>query len=162
MKRTTLYKAISLILALLLMFMIFSLSAENAKVSTSTSRSVTSKILSFFYDGFEYLTKSQQTRLISMVDKTVRTLAHFTEYALLSFLFLINISFYKFTKIKKALLSLSGCFIFSVFDEIHQYFVPGRSFQVKDLFFDFLGALAGLLVFHLISIFFSKRKKRRR
>ncbi len=162
MKKTRIYKAISLILIILLMAFIFSLSAENASVSTNTSLSVTTKVLSLIYDGFEYLTKQEQTKLVAAFDKTVRTIAHFSEYALLSFLFTINLSLYKLREIKKAALALSGCFIFSVFDEIHQIFVPGRSFQLIDLFFDFLGALTGLLVFHLISIFFSKRKKRRR
>ena len=158
MKKAPFLKAVSLILALSLMILIFCLSGQKASTSTKTSHSVTGTILSFLYEGFDELSKAQQTKLISLVDKTVRTVAHFLEYMLLSFLFSLNLSFYGHLKIKKAILALSGCLVFSLFDEIHQIFVPGRSFQFIDLFYDFLGALTGLILFYLARLIYKKIK----
>ncbi len=36
--------------------------------------------------------------------------------------------------------------LYAVFDEIHQLFVPGRMFDIWDIFFDVLGVFAGILI----------------
>lgn len=158
MKKSLFIKAFLLFLVLGLAVLIFCLSGQKASTSTTTSRSVTEMVLSFIYDGFDTLSKTQQTKLIVKVDRTVRTIAHFSEYTLLAFLFALNLSVYGPLKIKKAILVLSGCFVFSLFDEIHQFFVPGRSFQLIDLFFDFLGSLSGLVLFYLARLIYKKIK----
>ncbi len=159
MTKRNVFKVIFLVLTLALMLFIFSLSGQKASVSTDTSHSVSRVLLTFLFRGFDVLSSSEQIRLIATVDNTVRTLAHFSEYMLLSFLFAANLIFYSVGKIKKALLSLAGCFIFSLFDEIHQMFVPGRTFQLIDLFFDFLGSLTGLILFYVAVIILRKIKK---
>jgi VanZ family protein len=40
--------------------------------------------------------------------------------------------------------------LYGAFDEIHQWFTPGRSPDVHDLLADFLGATAGVLVVLLV------------
>ena len=65
----------------------------------------------------------------------VRKFAHFFEYAALGFL--IGCAFF-----------LSA--IYSVSDEIHQYFVPGRACRIFDVGVDTLGALTGTLILALI------------
>jgi len=49
---------------------------------------------------------------------------------------------------KRHLLSLIFVFLYSLTDEIHQLFVPSRSFQLKDLAVDNLGSL--------LAVFFSQ------
>ncbi len=39
---------------------------------------------------------------------------------------------------------------YGCFDEIHQYFVPGRELAAQDLVWDLLGGGGGVLVYHLI------------
>ncbi len=39
----------------------------------------------------------------------------------------------------KLIVSGTICFLYSVFDEIHQIFVAGRSFECEDLIYDFIG-----------------------
>ena len=38
------------------------------------------------------------------------------------------------------------CVLYAASDELHQYFVPGRSCEVRDVALDVLGALAGILL----------------
>ncbi len=75
----------------------------------------------------------------------VRKAAHFTEYFILHLL-AINVMKYYFN-IKKAILY---AFIFSVFyactDEIHQYFIPGRTMAFKDVLIDSSGALLAIVI----------------
>ncbi|MFH0702641.1 MAG: VanZ family protein [bacterium] len=85
---------------------------------------------------------------ITGCDKTL----HILEYSILGFLlaFGLNISKNNLnTKIK-------GCFAFiflaGMTDEIHQYFVPGRTSDILDFFADTTGGLLGILVW----LFFAK------
>lgn len=41
--------------------------------------------------------------------------------------------------------------VYALSDEIHQLFVPGRTFQLADLALDALGALVGVLIFRWVS-----------
>jgi VanZ family protein len=42
--------------------------------------------------------------------------------------------------------------LYAFSDETHQLFVPGRTFQLADLALDALGALVGVLLYHLVSV----------
>lgn len=55
-------------------------------------------------------------------------------------------------------LSISLALFYSLFDELHQLFVPLRSFQVVDLVMDVIGACLGVIIF---SWFMQRRKMRR-
>lgn len=39
--------------------------------------------------------------------------------------------------------------LYAITDEVHQLFVPKRTFSLMDLLADFLGLAAGILIFHL-------------
>lgn len=47
---------------------------------------------------------------------------------------------------------------FALSDEFHQIFVPGRSFQLLDLFSDLIGVLLGVILFKFINGFFTNYK----
>ena len=69
---------------------------------------------------------------------------HFCEYALLAFFFLrifSNPALLKTMATAFAWLILAGAL-----DELHQALVPGRFCSLKDLLFDTLGSLSGLMV----------------
>jgi len=89
---------------------------------------------------------------ITLVDKYV----HFVIYFGLCLLFFYSLKNQtKFTKLRShpfvfALLFTS---LYGVTDEIHQYFVPGRSSEVLDWLADTIGALFCLL---LLKIFYKK------
>lgn len=74
---------------------------------------------------------------------------HFIAYALLGALFLRA---FKTTRIKHHLkliimLSILLSSLYGISDEIHQYFVPGRSADVMDVAADFVGAAWGVLLY---------------
>jgi VanZ family protein len=49
--------------------------------------------------------------------------------------------------------------LYALSDEIHQIFVPGRAFDIPDLFIDGAGILCGLILYWLIRLWIARRKK---
>ena len=78
----------------------------------------------------------------------VRKFAHFFEYAVLGFLIgcALFLSRRRFSPVTSVICSA----LYSVSDEIHQYFVPGRACRIFDVGVDTLGALTGTLILALI------------
>ena len=78
----------------------------------------------------------------------VRKFAHFFEYAVLGFLIgcALFLSRRRFSPITAVICSA----LYSISDEIHQYFVPGRACRIFDVGVDTLGALTGTLILALI------------
>ncbi len=53
-------------------------------------------------------------------------------------------------KLKKALIvSLAIVFLYSCSDELHQYFIPGRTARVRDVIIDTCGGIFALLILYL-------------
>ena len=80
----------------------------------------------------------------SFWDEILRSGAHFVFYGLGYFLFFRAINFGR--EKKNFLLPLFLTFAYGIFDEIHQSFVPTRSFQIKDLLVDFGGAFLAKII----------------
>ena len=74
-------------------------------------------------------------------DEALRSIIHVIVYLILYLLFFRALNFQKTSKAFLWPLVLTIFYAFS--DEIHQSFVPTRTFQWKDLFFNFSGALLG-------------------
>lgn len=70
---------------------------------------------------------------------------HFIEYAILAIFLFLGYKKYKWTFLT--------AYIYALSDEFHQHFIPGRTGQFRDTFFDLTGILLALLVFK----FFQKR-----
>lgn len=90
----------------------------------------------------------------------VRKFAHFFEYAVLGFLIgcALFLSRRRFSPITAAICSA----LYSVSDEIHQYFVPGRACRIFDVGVDTLGALTGTLILALIILIMNSIAIRRK
>lgn len=76
----------------------------------------------------------------------VRKGAHFTIFAVLGFLLFIAV----YSKKEKLIFSSAAAVIigtaYGVFDELHQYFIPGRSCQIMDMVIDAVGVLLAVLL----------------
>jgi VanZ family protein len=72
---------------------------------------------------------------------------HVIEYAALGILL-----FYGFKKYKYAIIT---AYLYAVSDELHQYFVPGRTSRFRDTMIDLLGISLGLLI---LKLFLKKNK----
>ncbi len=128
------YFIISLIIVLSLFILIFCLSHENGEESTETSGWFTT-LINFLLP-------------FSVSENIVRTLAHFSEFACLSF-FINNL----FVAKKEKLCPVIACiisFIYAISDEIHQLFIPGRACQFQDMMVDLAGIISGMAVYAVI------------
>ncbi len=130
-KGRKIYIAISAILVIAVAIIIFYLSHQTSTESSETSDSLIGVMYDFIGKAFN--------------EDFIRTFAHFCEYALLGFL-----GFNLYFAIKnnlKPLLSIILSVVYSITDEIHQLFIPGRAFQLIDLTVDLGGIILGVAAF---------------
>jgi len=84
---------------------------------------------------------------VKFTDFVVKKAAHFTEYFILSVL--IYRGFRGTTKIRGKyllLLTLTLTVLYSLGDEFHQSFVPGREPHIRDVIIDSLGGIGALFL----------------
>lgn len=133
------------------MILIFCLSNQTADVSDNTSGSLIKAVVSIFLEGFEDLSEAKQQEIIEPFQFIVRKGAHFTAYFILGIFAFLSFGTYKSLPLPlRAILSLIICILYSVSDEIHQLYIPGRSGEVRDVLIDSCGSLLSVLIFFLI------------
>ena len=141
-----LLKPLSFIPAILIMYIIFSFSAQNGSASSNTSYKVSHKIVSIADRALDLeLTEAQTSRCVRKINLYVRKLAHFTEYFLLAVALTFPLYVYRVRGIWLVLIGLIFCVGFAAFDEFHQFFVKGRSASVRDVIIDSCGSFVGIL-----------------
>ena len=152
MKRKPLFW-IFVVITILWIAFIFSNSLDDGIKSGEKSGFVTALInstLQFF--GFEG----------NVSEKTVRTLAHFGEFAILSVFLCIDLTLYFKEKYYIFAMSVPACFIVAVIDEIIQKFSAGRAMQFSDMLIDTLGALCATIIFFCIKYLILSLKKKKK
>jgi len=141
-------------IAVLWMIVIFSLSSQPAEISNANSKSGTKILLkateSIYKVDIDSNTK-EATKLINNANNTLRDYAHTSVFFVLAILVYSAMRNKGGYSIKALIFSFLICFIFSILDEIHQIFTPGRGFQVSDLGMDFIGIISGIIIFILAS-----------
>ena len=134
-------KVVSIALLIAWMVAVFCFSAQNATQSSEVSGGVTDNILIFFSAFGEYK---------EIAETLIRKLAHFSIYAIGGALAMWHFGMYKFKCAKAILLAQVFGTLYAITDEIHQYFVPGRACQLRDVLIDSLGVAVGILVVLII------------
>jgi VanZ family protein len=134
------------------MILIYSLSAHTATESSEVSGGLIASIAEILSPEFDQMTTAQQQAIINNWQFIIRKSAHFSIYALLGVLCSLPLSIYLRGK-SLAVLALCIAWLYAISDEIHQYFVPGRSCEIRDVFIDWCGAALGVSVFLLICVF---------
>ncbi len=137
-------------LAAVMLAFIFGHSAMPAEVSADESGNVT---------DFIRMLSNLLGIDVNLTDTLVRKAAHFCEY--FAYGLVVSAAFRSYRD------KLSGfvIYILSVFlstaliDETIQYFPPGRSAQVNDVWLDFAGAATALAVYAVIIFLIGKHKK---
>lgn len=134
-KRTILF----FILTIFWMVVVFSFSAETASESKQTSIAVLNQIADFLN--------------INIIDTEffeglIRSCAHFALFAM-GGVFAGTLAVFAVPKYKLIATGLFGLG-YAVLDEIHQIFVPGRAFEIKDIVVDVSGFLLGVVFVWLV------------
>ena len=135
---------------LLVMTAIFLFSSETAAESTDTSDSVIDKFLGVIIPDFDEMSEEGRTELVDRYTFAVRKSAHFSICLLLGVTVYAAVSRYEIPKTAVFSISFVICGLYSVSDEIHQFFVPGRSCEARDVLVDCAGALVGITAMILI------------
>ena len=127
---------------------IFYMSNQTATQSSDLSGSVIWDMCERFYKGFLQMSSEEKADLVEYLQDIVRTVAHICEYGLLGIL--IRTAFIPYKLNHKILISSLISLSYSISDEIHQFFVPGRAYQFSDILCDTFGAVLGILAVSLI------------
>lgn len=149
--------------ALIWCAVIFLLSAQDGTESGATSGMFTELLCRIFMPEFAGFDDSSRAEIISRLSFIVRKGAHFTAYTVLAFL-TAQLFFALPLKMKlpaRCIAAWGFCVFYAATDELHQYFVPGRAMQLRDVAIDSCGAAAGIAAALIISLLFGKRKSRR-
>ena len=141
------------------MCLIFWLSDRPADVSTVQSRSITLRIIKMAGEWTDS-EEARQGDLILLIEPYVREIAHFAEYAILFILVFFAAGSFAGGYVKTSMISLFICFVYAISDELHQFFVQGRSCEVKDIIFDTVGALTAMLFIMVIKLKSAVKKDR--
>jgi VanZ family protein len=117
------------ILTVMLMLIIFILSSCDAQTSALQSDFIINLLKEF----------------INLNSFFVRKLAHFSLFFLLEILIYNLLNNIKY----KGCVSIFIVSIYAICDEIHQYFVPGRSCEIRDMIIDISGCIVAFLLLKL-------------
>ena len=128
-------RRLSLIPPILIMAVIFALSSFGADGSNAQSGFIVNIITSVL----------PATSNLDILTTLVRKSAHFIEYLLLGFFTARAFSKYG----KNPSLAIPVGITYSITDEVHQIFVPGRSCELTDILIDSVGIMLGTLIFLL-------------
>lgn len=142
-------RIIAYFFVILVMGLIFYFSAQPAQQSNKTSNKISKKIVKVITKN-KKITPKKKADLTKKTNERIRKIAHFSLFLLLGVSVLLSalVTFIKKGKHyiqKTALFSLLFCILYAISDEIHQVYVPGRTFQISDILTDSFGSLAGML-----------------
>ncbi len=145
-------------MTLVCMAVIFMFSCDNSDESSDKSGMITRAVISIAAPDYDEMSPAEQQATMDQVEHIIRKLAHFTVYTALGFFSSLTVGRRKLLS-KGTAVNMIFCFLYACSDELHQYFVPGRSCQFTDVLIDTSGALTGTLVTILLFTIISSRKK---
>ena len=156
-ERKKIIKYAMLLMTIAWCVLIFAMSAVHATQSDKVTRTEAGRLSSIFVKGYNDKNDQEQFDITANMNHLLRKAAHFAEYGFLGFLVAMDI-FLWFAPGKTGLVISSTLLgtIYAVSDEVHQYFVPGRSCELKDVVIDSVGVLGGV-IFGLILLGIIKR-----
>lgn len=148
-------KDLKIILVIIWMVTVFAFSAQEGTESSNTSGSFTMLIINILTGGNSNLLEKTT---INVLEAIIRKLAHYSIYAVGGFL-IMNCAYSTKQNNKKKIIDsilFGGCYACT--DELHQFFVEGRSARIFDVGIDTLGVITGVLIYIAISEIIKKHK----
>lgn len=146
-----LLKPLSVLPAIIMLYLIFNFSVQNGEVSSNLSYKVSYKISTISDQIFSReLSEDELVYYTETIEGPVRKLAHMGEYFALALAISFPLYVYGRRGIQLILFSLILCVVFASLDEFHQYFVSGRTASPRDVLIDSIGSSLGIAVFYAI------------
>lgn len=143
------WRSLAFLPAILLMILIFSFSAAPGENSSELSDGLSYQIVDAVGElPFTGWSEEQKRELAEKLHTPLRKGAHFSEYALLSVLWVAPLGF--FMKRRRIAAAFFICFLYACTDELHQTFIPGRDGNLMDVLIDTSGASAGLILWYFL------------
>ena len=143
----TLLKPLSFLPAILMMYVIYSFSAQTGEVSGQLSYEISYKIVE---TKNQLLNENKSSAELAVSADTihfyVRKAGHMTEYFLLAVAISFPLYVYGVRGIWLVILAGIICVGFAGLDEYHQSFVADRGPSLRDVGIDSIGALIGILM----------------
>lgn len=147
----SLLKPLSFLPAFLMMYMIFSFSAQDGAASSQLSYKISYKVVEI---GGELLGADFEPweieKLADRFHGAIRKLAHMTEYFALAISVAFPLYVYGLRGILLMLVAGFFCVAFACGDEYHQSFVAGRGPSKRDVLIDSFGVFWGIVVVRII------------
>lgn len=143
---------ISVVLVIAWMAVIFRFSSSSGESSTKTSRGTLEKIIVIFNKNIDEIRLNE---IVKKYDVYFRKLTHYGIYligGMIIFSMYYNLNKLKEGKVKYVkVLSIVTGIIYAATDELHQYFVIGRSGEVADVVLDSIGIATGVVMVWLFT-----------
>ena len=150
-------RIIKLLFVIIWMIIVFLFSNQSGEKSTGTSMGFTNKIITIFVSKTN-LKSEEKIELIKRLEPIARKMAHYTLYTLGGILIINFINTYDINKKRKIKISIIIGFLYASIDEIHQYFIEGRSASAFDVGIDTLGVVTGVCTFLFFIKYFNLKK----
>lgn len=151
-----------IILAILIIIwatIIFMFSHQPSEQSSNISIKTTNVLLKFIPNINQK--ESFFLELVEKINPIIRKLAHLSIYTIGGVLLLTFVNTFEISKNRKSYLALITGVLYAISDEIHQYFIPGRSCEIRDVLIDTLGLIIGILLSWLIIKKIEKTRKKK-
>lgn len=140
------------------LLVIFSFSAQNATNSAELSHQITEKIVKST-TGVQQTPENEIETVVKNAHAGIRKLAHFFLYLVLGVLSVNLCLCYIGSFWRASAIAFCGSSLYALSDEVHQFFVPGRSFLVTDILLDSISVLLGVFLVCLWCFGLKKLKK---
>ena len=142
-------RIICLVLIVTWMIIVFMFSRENGQESGNTSKNVTIKIVDII-TSYKEITENEKMEIVEKIHPVIRKLAHFTLYTIGGILIINYTDKLDLNQRKKIIYAITIGGLYATSDEIHQYFVPSRAMQIKDICIDTAGVITGTAIYILL------------
>lgn len=153
-KKNLIFKRILFLIMLAVTFyIIFNFSAQNGETSGSLSTKVTRFIVEVL-SKIKNMDESLKIHYIEKLHPIIRKLAHFSIYTVVGFSLMGFMCTFDIRNIFKVIISFFIGLTYAGTDELHQYFIPGRSARVLDVCIDSVGVLTGIFILIALIVFF--------
>ena len=124
------------------MLLIFLFSNDTGEVSTKKSDGLIIGTIEFLLE--RDLTDAEKIKYVDWFVTPVRKGAHLLVYFVLGYLMIYTLKEFRLVDKRTYIYAVILCMLYAVCDEVHQYFVPGRSGEVLDVAIDTIGSCLGI------------------